>query len=346
MATSVLIPIRCKQCGRLYHVPPSSLERRAKCKPCGHQFELPRAQTEPTDGRRKIPAHQSAPRDRFVASQIAAMTAVPFDQRTRRKRQLMAVGGTIAALGLLLAIVGLVNRRQSAEAAKFQRGHFVRLSEPHDGTKFRSVVELVEAIEPSVVQIETAIGMGSGFVVDESGLVVTCHHCVRDTVDGWVTFADGRREKVVRVRGAWPEHDIAIVEITTLTPVVPLSLETRALKKGEPVVAFGAPEGLSFSISEGSVSALRTGKEVAEILVRPPYNVTRGTDILDLAANAAVVQITAAIMPGSSGGPVVNFSGNVVGIAAFGLRHDGQQFGFCIAAEDIRRALEPPEDDF
>ncbi|MGD9634399.1 MAG: S1C family serine protease [Pirellulales bacterium] len=182
-------------------------------------------------------------------------------------------------------------------------------------------------------------------MLDESGLVVTCHHCVEDGAQCTVTFSDGRQEHITGVRGAWPDRDIAIVRISTLRPVVPLALESRSPKKGEPVVAFGAPEGLSFSVSEGSVSALRNGDEVSEILSRPPYNVVRGSDIFHLAGNTSIVQITAAIMPGSSGGPVVNFSGNVVGISAFVLRHDGQQFGFCISAEDIRRAAESLGDD-
>lgn len=258
---------------------------------------------------------------------------------------MLAACGALAVLGLVLFVTAsLMNRQQFVEAANFQRGHLVRLSKPHDSARFSSVVELVEAIEPSVVQIESASGLGSGFVIDQSGLVVTCHHCVEGATDCSVIFADGRRESVVGLRGAWPDHDIAIVKITTLKPVVPLPLETRTMKKGEPVVAFGAPEGLSFSISEGSVSALRTGRDVAEILSRPPYSRIRSVDNSSLAGNVSVLQITAPIMPGSSGGPVVNFSGNVVGIAAFLLRHDGQQFGFCISAEDIRRAVEPLDD--
>lgn len=340
MATSVLIPIRCEKCGRLYHVPPSSLEQRAKCRPCGNEFLLPRIQQDPPRGKRKVAAHLNAPQNQQVASQIAALTAVR-KSNPEQTRRAYAIGAAIAATSLaLLVFMGVWNYRHAADAANFQRGHFVRLSAPHDAMRFRSVVELVEAIEPSVVQIESADRMGSGFVLDESGLVVTCHHCIENAGECNVTFVDGRRERIIGLRGGWPDHDIAIVQISTLKPMVPLPLETRTSKKGEPVVAFGAPEGLSFSISEGSVSALRTGADLVDILRRPPYNITRGTDVFHLAPKTSVVQITAATMPGSSGGPVVNFSGNVVGICSFMLRRDGQHFGFCISVDDIRRVAD------
>jgi len=340
MTTSVLIPIRCERCGRLYHVPPASLERRAKCRPCGNEFDLPTANLDPPRGRRKVAAHQSAPRDRLIASQMAALTA----GRRRSAGSGWTTFSTRSIVGLmglcLLFVVCIWIHHRSTDAANLQRGHFVRLAAPHDELTFHSVVDLVEAVEPSVVQIRSNVGMGSGFVLDEAGLVVTCYHCVDEAAESTVTFADGRCEQVIGLRGAWPDHDIAVVQISKLKPLVPLPLESGPIKKGEPIVAFGAPVGLSFSISEGSISAMRTGRDMIEILSGRPSNEVRGTNFLHLAPSTSILQITAASMPGSSGGPVVNFSGNVVGICSFGLRRDGQQFGFCISVEDIHRVTE------
>jgi S1-C subfamily serine protease len=336
MTTSTLIPIRCGQCGRLYHVPATSLERRARCVPCGNEFEVPSQNPASSRGARKTTAHQSAPQDRLVALQIAAMTSHRRLQRARSFRTTFAASSVVSLVGLcLFAVVCVWIYHHSANAANLRRGNFVRLAAPRGELAFDSVVDLVEAVEPAVVQIKSNLGMGSGFVIDEAGLVVTCFHCVNGAAESTVAFADGRRERVIGLRGAWPDHDIAIVQISTLSTLVSLPLETEPIKKGEPVVAFGAPDGLSFSISEGSISAKRTGKDLIEILSGRPSNEVRGTNYLDLAPSTSILQITAASMPGSSGGPVVNFSGNVVGICSFGLRRDGQQFGFCISVEDI-----------
>jgi putative serine protease PepD len=117
-----------------------------------------------------------------------------------------------------------------------------------------SVAELIEAVEPSVVQVETRSGFGSGFVLDESGLIVTCRHCIDTAFEATVVFADGRRAPVTGIVIDSAKADIAVLAIEPIGPLVPLPLATRAPKKGEPIVSFGSPGGLSFSTSEGSVS--------------------------------------------------------------------------------------------
>lgn len=339
MATSVLIPIRCKKCGRLYHVPQSSLEQRAKCRPCGHEFDLPRAEDSSPNFTRTTSAQRNAPQDQRVAKQVAALIARQRHPRFSR-RQLLVALSTVSLVGSLLLVVAIVwHSRQTAIAESFQRGDLQHLLPAHESPDFLSIVELVQAVEPSIVQLESEYGCGSGFVLDESGLVVTCQHCLELPGELYVRFADGRREKVLGVKGVCPDHDVAIVRISTLRPVKALPLESRSLQKGEPVVVFGAPQGLSFSVSQGALSALRTGKELIEILRQRPYD-GQGKHCFDLAPDTSILQITAAAMPGSSGGPAVNLSGNVVGICSFLLRRDGQQFGFCIGADEIRLVAE------
>jgi S1-C subfamily serine protease len=215
---------------------------------------------------------------------------------------------------------------------QMQRGRVAKLSTPRDESEFSSVTQLVEAVEPSVVKIESKDGIGSGFVLDPSGLIVTCHHCIDGASDAEIVFANGRRVPILRVVTIAPDRDLAIIEIRPRERLVPLPLAKRRPKKGEPIVALGSPAGLSFTVSEGSVSGLRTGAELSDLagVFRNP----RG-----LSPDVTVVQITASTMPGSSGGPVVDFSGNVIGISSFGLNWDGQKYEFCIAAEEIHRLV-------
>jgi putative serine protease PepD len=217
------------------------------------------------------------------------------------------------------------------------RGRVARLSAPRSKLEFRSVVELVEAVEPSVVQVETNRGLGSGFVLDETGLVVTCNHVVSDVTLAEVVFADGRRAPVIGVCYEDPRQDIAILSIKPPGRVTALALAPTSPKKGAPIVAFGSPVGLSFTISDGSVSALRT---VGELLALdgPFKGILRGDASFELALNVRLVQITSSTMPGNSGGPVVDFLGNVVGISSFCLDWNGQIYEFCISADEIRDA--------
>jgi S1-C subfamily serine protease len=243
----------------------------------------------------------------------------------------LAVAGLIVVGVFILAL----SRQAGGAAEDLQRGRVARLSSPRTEFEFHSVTELVEAIEPSVVQIETNAGMGSGFVLDASGLVVTCHHCIENAFEAVVIFENGTRAPVIGVCKASPELDLAVISVRAPKPLVPLPLAGILPKKGAPVVAFGAPAGLSFTVSEGSVSGLRTGAELVD-LHGPFHGSLRGDTEFSLSPKVWLVQITSSTMPGNSGGPVVDFLGNVVGISSFGLNWNGQMLEFCISAEEIR----------
>ena len=289
-----------------------------------------------------ITAHQHAPLDRLFSSQIATLSTRDLRSRAGNRRRTIIWGGGLGLLVLSTALAaGAVWKQTGAGAsAQFHRGHLARLSAPRNTSEFSSVVELVEAVEPAVVQIETKLGLGSGFVLDASGLVVTCQHCIGDQREATIVFADGRREHMVRMYAQAPERDLAIIQISRLRPVVALPVASREMKKGEPVVAFGAPEGLSFSVSEGSISAMRTSADLVEVLRGPEYeNMFHGNNILGFTSDVSLVQITAATMPGNSGGPVVDFSGNVIGICSFAMNLHGQHFGFCVSAREILRLV-------
>ncbi len=175
------------------------------------------------------------------------------------------------------------------------------------GTGGTSVAEVAEAVLPSTVSIEVTSaagsGGGSGFVLSPDGLVVTNNHVIASAADGGgrirVLLADGSVEPATVV-GRTSDYDLAVLRIQR-TGLVPLAFaDTDAVRVGDPVVAVGAPLGLTSTVTTGIVSALN----------RP---VVAG-ESLDEQGFINAVQTDAAINPGNSGGPLVDMEGAVVGV--------------------------------
>ena len=120
-----------------------------------------------------------------------------------------------------------------------------------------SADEIYETCLPSVVRLEIALGgsgsLGSGFFVDEKGTVVTNYHVIDGGKDGKIVCSDGRQFKIRKVLGYSEEMDIAVLE-TEAKDTRPLALETETVKNGSSVFVIGAPQGFSWSISDGIVS--------------------------------------------------------------------------------------------
>lgn len=160
-------------------------------------------------------------------------------------------------------------------------------------------------------------GVGSGFVIDADGLLITNWHVVRTAQRIIVTFPDGRRFSG-RVEGQDPTSDIALVRIkATGLPVLEIARDDR-IRVGEWVVAIGNPLGLSTTVTAGIVSALNRGLSINE---RIPF-----------------IQTDAPINPGNSGGPLLDLKGRVVGMTTAVARNT-TGIGFAIPAETLRWAL-------
>lgn len=135
--------------------------------------------------------------------------------------------------------------------------------------------------------------LGSGFVIDADGFVLTNYHVVRDAAEIVVRLAD-RRELVAEVVGHDERSDIALLRIDAKDlPVVRVG-DSKKLKVGEWVMAIGSPFGFDHSVSAGVVSA------IGRSLPRETY--------------VPFIQTDVAINPGNSGGPLFNLDGEVVGI--------------------------------
>lgn len=177
--------------------------------------------------------------------------------------------------------------------------------------------DLVRRIKPSSVAIESfdargnLISRGSGFFIG-SERIVTNRHVIERSARVEVHLQDGKRFVVRGVLAIDGEGDLALLQVEVPRGVaVPLPIERTVPREGESIVVVGNPFGLEASISNGIVSAVR------EI---PGYG--------------KVIQITAPISPGSSGSPVVNMYGQVIGVATLQAA-EGQSLNFAVPAERI-----------
>jgi S1-C subfamily serine protease len=164
-------------------------------------------------------------------------------------------------------------------------------------------------------QVRTSLG--SGFVFDERGFVLTNYHVVARGSRVQVSFDDGS-DYTARVVGTDPGGDLAVLKIQAdkKFPTAPLGVSSD-LMLGEPAIAIGNPFGLNQSVSIGVVSALH----------RPVHAEDR--------SYYDFIQTDASINPGNSGGPLLNADGNVIGVCSAVLA-TGQGIGFAIP---IDRAL-------
>jgi S1-C subfamily serine protease len=217
---------------------------------------------------------------------------------------------------------------QAAEAAALQqRGEAAELN----------VADLIELAEPAVVRIDVTTrsgsGVGSGFVVSKEGLVVTNYHVIEGATGAVVRFRDGALSEVKGTLFIDPERDIAVIEINVapLGDVPVLAIAPKLPRKGDRVVALGAPKGLSFSVTEGMISGVRKGSDLVRDL-----GVQSG---LEDDLPGTWIQTTTPISPGNSGGPLVNLRGEVVGANTFMLR-EAQNLNFAISASDISDAVQ------
>jgi len=167
-------------------------------------------------------------------------------------------------------------------------------------------------------------GMGSGMILDKSGLILTNNHVVKDVDEIKVRLSDKREFKAVIV-STDPKTDVAIIKIKDKVPAdlptVKLG-DSDALRDGELVMAIGAPFGLTQTVTTGIISA-------------------RGRSDVGIADYEDFLQTDAPINPGNSGGPLVNMKGEVIGMNSAIATASGSSagVGFAIPSNMINRML-------
>jgi tetratricopeptide (TPR) repeat protein len=181
---------------------------------------------------------------------------------------------------------------------------------------------LIKKVEPSIVVIVTydqegkILGQGSGFFINHEGDVVTNFHVLQEASHAVVRTNDGKEYPVEKIVAEDKAGDLIRVSVKILKETVrPLSIVTTLPEVGERIVVIGTPLGLDKTVSDGIVSAVRK-----------------------IPGFGNIIQVTAPISPGSSGSPVINMKGEVVGVATFFVVA-GQNLNFAIPGERIVRLV-------
>ena len=159
----------------------------------------------------------------------------------------------------------------------------------------QAVTDVVHHLSPSVVQIQSPEGLGSGVVFDSNGDIVTNNHVVAG--GGPYTVTAGAHSYSASLVGRFPPDDLAVVRVSAakLTPAA--FADSSKLDVGDFAIAIGNPLGLRSSVTDGIVSAFRQG-------------VSEGNGV----ALPLMIQTSAAINPGNSGGALADLQGRVIGI--------------------------------
>jgi S1-C subfamily serine protease len=186
--------------------------------------------------------------------------------------------------------------------------------------------DIYKAATPAVVRIESTmrggVAIGSGFIIDARGLVATNLHVVAGATKIVVHLHDGKTElPVTQVLGYSPTHDLAIVSIQSPQPLPVVKLgNSDDIAVGEEVVAIGNPLGMfDYTISSGLISQKRPVPD---------------TDL-------TLFQISVPISQGSSGGPLFNQFGEVIGLTT-GIITAGQNINIAVPANYLKPLMQEP----
>ena len=204
-----------------------------------------------------------------------------------------------------------------------------------------SISKIFKDVQGSVVQItrenkqapdspgdENVTSLGSGFVFDKEGRIITNHHVVQDAKSVDVSFIDGNRY-VASVIGSDPFNDVAVIKITQniSEKLRPLILgNSSVVEVGDQVIAIGNPYGLAGSMSLGIVS--QKGRLIS----------TEGSAF----SIPSVIQTDALINPGNSGGPLLNIQEEVIGMNTAGVLSDSGGFsgiGLAVPSNTISKIV-------
>jgi S1-C subfamily serine protease len=254
---------------------------------------------------------------------------------------LSAVVGAIAGSGATIFTAQQLSRSSSATGS-----NLVAPLAPvtNNLTEESAIINVAENAGKAVVEIQTRIsspdtflqqeqrGIGSGFIVNTNGYIVTNNHVVENAAQLQVILRDGTKTFDARVVGTSPEDDIAVLKIDAQNLPTLTFGDSSRLKVGQLAIAIGSPLGQQNSVTKGVISALHRSLEVPD-----PANAGQTERILN------AIQTDASINPGNSGGPLLNSAGEVVGVNfALEQAQAGPGLGFALdgnAAHDIATQL-------
>ena len=228
--------------------------------------------------------------------------AGPRTPGVRGSRHLLAAG--LVAVAVLLGVIAVLAIRLSGAAP----GASARAATPSPtpkSTASLTVPGIYQRVAPSVVIVRTSHDLGTGVIVADDGTILTANHVIAGGGAITVTFADGTTANAA-VGAANPKLDIATLIPAELPQVVVPATLGGGADVGAPVVAIGNPLGLTDSVSAGVISGL-----------------DRTTDTGN-GKFSGLIQFDASVNPGSSGGPLLDAHGLVIGIVVSLATPDGE----------------------
>lgn len=271
----------------------------------------------------------------------------PLKNKKTKKKSSFKKGISLVAGAIIVAMLGgaigasgvYYSFKNNLVSSKLESSNYLASTpefKNEDGAL--TVPQVVEKVTPSVVGISTKSlvrdqffnikeqeGLGSGFIINEEGYVVTNYHVINGAQEVKVIFSDGK-EVNAKVINYDAERDIAVIKITddVKMPGIAELGDSTTVKAGEEVIAIGNPLGKEFSstVTKGIVSSPNRKMK------------TESGNVLDY------IQTDAAINPGNSGGPLINSRGEVIGInTAKKVGEDIEGIGFAIPINEVKARL-------
>ena len=272
-----------------------------------------------------------------VRRELAAEPAAPVTPHSGKsnavRNALLLVAALVVFCVVLLVIGRSVHREKPSESAttpitvpnrstsftELERSIRESFSRPTPMPKL-TTAQIAEKATPAVVIVENfnndgeKVGRGSGYVYSMDGAVVTNYHVIRGAASVSVRMPSKGPIRVQHLLGYSIENDVAALQLAESASAALETEGVELVRTGDRVVAIGAPLGLESTVSEGIISALRSN------------------------GSTHVIQTTASISPGSSGGPLLNEYGKVIGLSTATVR-DGQNLNFVVSARHINELM-------
>jgi S1-C subfamily serine protease len=218
-----------------------------------------------------------------------------------------------AALGVAAFFGGRWSGGGSPAATIAASGSVSEVVTPTVGTSSEPVADVAAALAPSVVQLQTDTGLGSGVIYDSNGYIVTAGHVIEGATRVTVRLADGNQMDGT-VLGVDAGTDVGVVKIEASGLPAAAMAPDATLRVGQMAIAIGSPWGLDQTVTAGVISSIQRSVPGSDGVVRN------------------MIQTDAPINPGSSGGALADRSGRVIGISdsIFSQSGGNEGVGFAI----------------
>jgi S1-C subfamily serine protease len=361
---STKIEIRCLSCNATYKLAAEKIPDRgchATCKKCGHRMHI----TKPVSARKPAPPSEKTtpPNPVRIAPQPAASDRKPPAKKAqtatppKKKRFLrIATYGVLVLLFLAGAalfviqkydlqitrrnsdptspaltkpIVVTKNTSQDAPQPPGESPQKKIASKPADiAETYHSIGDLFNHVNKATATVITydsgrnVFRQGSGFFINEEGHFITCYHVLKGAYSVYIKIEDKEEYEVDHVIAQDADRDLIKLAVSipqgTLSPGMWLDIDSKRPKIADKVLVISTPMGLSRTVSDGIISAIR-----------------------ELPTKGLVFQMTVPISPGSSGSPVIDMKGKVVGISFLQLV-SGQNLNFAVPSEYILGLKDEP----